>query len=157
MSYFMGDSGQQRGPFAVGELLGAGMRPDTLVWKESMPNWQRADSIPELRELLRLPAGPPPLQGGVPGGNPISASGGSSSPQRIPVAIVAILLGALGIHKFMLGLNKAGAIMLISSLVTFGAGLAIFSIVGLIEGIIYLSKSDQEFHQIYVVGKKEWF
>ena len=30
-------------------------------------------------------------------------------------------------------------------------------IVGLIEGILYLTKSDEDFEQIYVVGKKPWF
>jgi hypothetical protein len=30
-------------------------------------------------------------------------------------------------------------------------------IIGLIEGIIYLTKSDEEFVRIYVDGRKEWF
>ena len=30
-------------------------------------------------------------------------------------------------------------------------------VIGLIEGIMYLMKSDAEFEQIYVVGQKEWF
>ncbi|MEX0716039.1 MAG: hypothetical protein WD066_05605 [Planctomycetaceae bacterium] len=29
--------------------------------------------------------------------------------------------------------------------------------IGLVEGIIYLTKSDEEFYQTYIVGKKEWF
>ncbi|MEY4085705.1 MAG: hypothetical protein RL074_1492, partial [Bacteroidota bacterium] len=28
---------------------------------------------------------------------------------------------------------------------------------GLIEGIIYLTKSDEEFYQTYQVGQKHWF
>ena len=35
----------------------------------------------------------------------------------------------------------------------FGIG----GIIGLIEGIIYLTKSDADFIQTYQVGKKEWF
>ena len=31
------------------------------------------------------------------------------------------------------------------------------SIVGFIEGIIYLTKSDAEFEQIYVQGTRDWF
>ena len=31
------------------------------------------------------------------------------------------------------------------------------SIVGLIEGIMYLTKSDAEFQQMYVQNKKAWF
>ena len=30
-------------------------------------------------------------------------------------------------------------------------------IIGLIEGIIYLTKSDEEFYNTYQVGKKPWF
>jgi hypothetical protein len=29
--------------------------------------------------------------------------------------------------------------------------------IGLIEGILYLTKSDEEFYRTYVLGKKEWF
>ena len=31
------------------------------------------------------------------------------------------------------------------------------AIIGLIEGIIYLTKSDEEFYNTYQVGKKPWF
>jgi hypothetical protein len=30
-------------------------------------------------------------------------------------------------------------------------------IIGLIEGIMYLTKSDEEFDRIYIQGKKTWF
>ena len=30
-------------------------------------------------------------------------------------------------------------------------------VVGLVEGIIYLTKSDEDFQSIYVTGQKEWF
>ncbi|NNC62181.1 MAG: hypothetical protein HKO11_07575, partial [Eudoraea sp.] len=30
-------------------------------------------------------------------------------------------------------------------------------LIGLIEGIIYLTKSDEEFYNTYQVGKKPWF
>jgi hypothetical protein len=36
-------------------------------------------------------------------------------------------------------------------------GPIVMGIIGLIEGIIYLTKSDEQFRQIYVAGKKEWF
>ena len=31
------------------------------------------------------------------------------------------------------------------------------TIIGIIEGIIYLTKSDEEFVQTYIVNKKPWF
>lgn len=67
--------------------------------------------------------------------------------------ILGIFLGALGIHKFYLGYQKEGIIQLIVGIVTCGAT----GIIGVIEGIIYLTKSDQEFVDTYVTGQKGWF
>ncbi|WP_317173255.1 TM2 domain-containing protein [Aestuariibaculum sediminum] len=75
--------------------------------------------------------------------------------------VVAIFFGALGIHKFILGYNKEGLIMLITSVVlsifTCGIGASLAGLVGLIEGIIYLTKTDAEFYNTYQAGEKPWF
>ncbi|NLE68290.1 MAG: TM2 domain-containing protein [Lentisphaerae bacterium] len=76
---------------------------------------------------------------------------------KLAAGLLAIILGSLGIHKFYLGYNKEGLIMLLVTLLTCGFGAMIISIVGLIEGVIYLTKSDEEFSQIYVEGRKGWF
>lgn len=70
---------------------------------------------------------------------------------------MAILLGSLGIHKFYLGYTKSGVIMLLVSLLTFGIGAAVMEVIGIIEGIIYLTKTDQGFYQTYEAQQKEWF
>jgi len=49
--------------------------------------------------------------------------------------------------------TKEGVIQLIASFVT--CGLA--GVIPFIEGIIYLTKSDEEFYNTYQVGKKAWF
>jgi TM2 domain-containing membrane protein YozV len=77
--------------------------------------------------------------------------------KRIAAAVCAILLGSLGVHKFILGLTAPGLIMLIATVVTCGVGAAVTGLVGIIEGIIYLTKSDEEFYQEYMVNKKAWF
>lgn len=77
--------------------------------------------------------------------------------KKIPAGICGILLGALGVHKFILGYTKEGLIMLLASLLTFGLAGTIMGIIGLIEGIIYLTKTDDEFVEIYIQGKKGWF
>jgi len=87
---------------------------------------------------------------------------GNSVPQpeenkKILAGILAILLGPLGIHKFILGYQKEGIIMLLVSILTCGIGAAIMALIGLIEGIIYLTKTDEEFYQIYQVNEKTWF
>ena len=62
---------------------------------------------------------------------------------KIAAGLLAILLGGLGIHKFYLGCTKAGVITLLVSLLTFGIGAVVMQIIGLIEGIIYLTKPDE--------------
>ena len=69
--------------------------------------------------------------------------------KKLVAAILAILLGWLGLHKFYLGYVIAGIIQLV---LTFLLGIG--GIIGLIEGIIYLVKSDDEFESVYINGDK---
>ncbi|AIY12939.1 TM2 domain-containing protein [Cellulophaga baltica] len=73
--------------------------------------------------------------------------------KKVLAGLLAIFLGSFGVHKFILGYQKEGIIQLIVSVVTCGFG----GIIGLIEGIIYLTKSDEEFYNTYQVGRKPWF
>ena len=73
--------------------------------------------------------------------------------KKVLAGVLGILLGGLGLHRFVLGDTKGGLIRLGISVVTCGAG----SVIGLVEGIIYLTKSDDEFARIYVEEGKEWF
>ncbi|WP_281227211.1 TM2 domain-containing protein [Flavobacterium aquiphilum] len=74
--------------------------------------------------------------------------------KKVLAGILAILFGGLGIHKFVLGYTQEGIIQLIITVITCGI---VGSTIGLIEGIIYLTKSDEEFYQTYQVGKRGWF
>lgn len=76
---------------------------------------------------------------------------------KLVAGLLAIFLGTLGIHKFYLGYTKSGIIMLLVSLLTFGVGATVMAVIALIEGILYLTKSDAEFYQTYVQNNKEWF
>jgi TM2 domain-containing membrane protein YozV len=71
--------------------------------------------------------------------------------KKVVAGIFGILLGGFGIHKFYLGYTKEGVIQLIIGFCGIGW------IIGLIEGIIYLTKSDEEFVATYITGKKGWF
>ncbi len=81
--------------------------------------------------------------------------------KKVVAGICGILLGGLGIHKFILGYQTEGVIMLLVCLVggflTCGISSMAMSIVGIIEGIMYLTKSDEEFSQTYIIGRKTWF
>ena len=79
------------------------------------------------------------------------------SGKKIACGICGILLGALGIHKFILGYTTEGLIMLLVSVLTCGIGSPVMGIIGLIEGIMYLTKSDDEFYNTYMASKKGWF
>lgn len=85
----------------------------------------------------------------------------SSSPagadKKIAAGICGILLGALGVHKFILGYTTEGLIMLLVSLLTCGVGGTVMWVIGLAEGIIYLTKTDEEFVRTYITNKKGWF
>ena len=66
---------------------------------------------------------------------------------------MGILFGSFGVHKFILGYTNKGIITLVVSIVTCG----LFGVVGFIEGIIYLTKTDEVFYQTYQLNKKAWF
>jgi len=72
-----------------------------------------------------------------------SYSSPSGKKNRITAGILAILLGGYGVHKFYLGDIGMGILYLCFFWTL------IPSIVGLIEGIIYLTKSDAEFKAKY--------
>lgn len=73
--------------------------------------------------------------------------------KKIVAGICAILLGWAGVHKFILGYTTEGVIQLVIGLLTCGLS----NIIGIVEGIIYLTKSDEEFVQTYIQNKKGWF
>lgn len=73
----------------------------------------------------------------------------------------AIILGGFGIHKFILGYTAEGILTLIISIMggyfSYGFTFLIMQMIGLIEGMIYLSKSYEEFIDNYFMHKQGWF
>jgi TM2 domain-containing membrane protein YozV len=85
--------------------------------------------------------------------------GRSTDTRKIVAAILALVLGAFGAHKFYLGIKTPAIIMLCVSVFGFILiiPMIIMGLIGFIESIIYLTKSDEDFNQTYIVGKKAWF
>ena len=85
---------------------------------------------------------------------------------KVVAGVLAILVGVLGVHKFYLGYSGQGALLLVLFILgiplmfLFGIGIIVWlvlGIIGLVEGIIYLTKPDLEFEETYVKGRKPWF
>jgi TM2 domain-containing membrane protein YozV len=85
----------------------------------------------------------------------------SHAAKQLIAGYCGIIVGSFGIHKFILGYSAEGFIMLAISVVggyfTYGFTLLIMQLVGLIEGMIYLNKSHNEFVDTYFVNKQGWF
>ena len=77
--------------------------------------------------------------------------------RKILAGVLGIILGSLGIHKFVLGYTTEGIIMLLVTLLTCGFGGTVMWIIGLIEGIIYLTTPDDKFYETHILNKKGWF
>jgi len=158
MYKIIGTDGRQYGPVGVEEirrwLATNRVNAQTLVQMEGSSEWKPLGAFPEL--ISETGTVPPTIA-------PPPQSIASRASNKIPAGIFGILLGGFGVHKFILGYGAAGGIMLAVSLcgiLTCGLlwpAYVVIHIIGLIEGIIYLTKSDEEFVRIYVDGRKEWF
>ena len=168
--YFYAAGEQQHGPIGAAELIALRLAPSTLVWRDGLAQWQRLDSVPELVQLMRqsnappappIPQGSPPFPPGqptpYPAPFPYSNLPPRDSSKRVLAGIFGILLGGLGIHKFILGYTGAGLIMCLVTIFTCGYGGLIFGPIGFAEGIIYLCTSEDDFYQRYIVGRRSWF
>ncbi|WP_304344676.1 TM2 domain-containing protein [Chryseobacterium koreense] len=85
--------------------------------------------------------------------NQNSQNGNYKSQKKLAAGLLGILVGAFGANKFYLGYINEGIIQIVLNIVTCGAA----SIIPFIEGIIYLTMSDEQFDQTYVQNKKAWF
>ena len=109
-----------------------------------------------------------------------------SEKTKLVAGLLGIFLGWAGVHKFYLGIKGPAIIQLsvgggglvlamivgnmFMALGMFGVGIFIglfmyavgyiammaAGVLGLVEGIIYLTKSDEDFQSIYVTGQKKW-
>ena len=80
-----------------------------------------------------------------------------ASNKKLAAGLLAIFLGSLGVHKFVLGYHTAGLLMLLVTVLTCGIAGFVMGVIGIIEGNIYLTKTPEEFESIYIQNSKEWF
>jgi TM2 domain-containing membrane protein YozV len=160
--WFYAQAGNQFGPVAWSELRqiadSGQLQSSDLVWAHGMGSWAPAHAIDGLivpqrparafaqsakhaqeyaRKLFEAGANEP------------------SDVNRIAVGVMAILFGWLGVHKFILGRTGQGATMLLLTCTFFL--LPAMALLGFVEGLIYLTRTDYDFHRIYVKGRRGWF
>jgi TM2 domain-containing membrane protein YozV len=169
MYKIIGADGQQYGPVDADQmrrwLQENRVNAQTLVQPDGALEWKPLSLFPEFTTGGR--SAPPPASALPPTIGALSPTTASRASNRIPAGVCGILLGAFGVHKFILGYGVSGGIMLIVTLCCLFGGFltcgllwplyGVMHLIGLIEGIIYLCKSDEEFVRTYVDGRKEWF
>ena len=86
--------------------------------------------------------------------------GSAEHKDKIVAGLLAIFLGALGIHMFYLGNSGSGVTRLLITLIGglfFGIGVFVMSLIAFIEGIMYFAMDDAAFQEKYVINKEGWF
>lgn len=79
--------------------------------------------------------------------------GNYRSEKKLAAGLLGILLSPFAANKFYLGYMQEGIIQIVLNICTCG----IASVVPFVEGIIYLTMSDEQFDRTYVQNKKGWF
>lgn len=131
-------------------------------WEDGGGPWQPASAAsseapapPSAYAAYVSPTTPPPLP--VP---PASAVPPNAADRNV-AAVLAILFGAFGVHKFYLRYYVPAFLMLGITLLGGFVSLPLMSwavwVVAIVEGVIYLTKSQAQFYQIYVANRREWF
>ncbi|HEV2452874.1 MAG TPA: NINE protein, partial [Verrucomicrobiae bacterium] len=146
----LGNDGRQYGPGGADQirlwLAQNRVNAHTLAQSEGSADWKPLISFPEFAPQFNI--SPPPSLGY--GSNPRASN-------KVAAGVCGILLGGLGVHKFVLGYTGAGLVMLLISVLTCGILYPLVHLFGLVEGIVYLCKTDDDFVRTYVDGRREWF
>lgn len=142
MNYFITYQGRTIGPMSIQQVMAYNVDENTSVCSDS-GEWAPLFSYPELQEALaekRRNSNYSTPEETYP----------SSGKDKVGTAVLAILLGTLGIQYFYLGKTTAGLLSILISFCTCGA----WNLVCLAQGIVMLTMSQQEFDQKFVYTDK---
>jgi TM2 domain-containing membrane protein YozV len=161
MYKIIGADGREYGPVGEDQLrqwIAEGRaNAQTRAQAEGSADWRTLADLPEFRAALGLPGGvPPPVSPPV---QPQPAKRLPGAEKKIPAGVLALIpiTGSLGIHKFILGYTGEGLTMLLISVLTCGIASSVMWIIALVEGVVYLTKSDDDFVHTYILNKRGWF
>jgi hypothetical protein len=100
MEYFFAQGDQQRGPYTLEQLAPLGLKPDTLVWHDGLPEWKQAGALPELASLFapRRPiAGVVPPAASAPAPALVYQTAAGIGGHTNGMAIASLVLGIVGL------------------------------------------------------------
>lgn len=141
MQYSIVYNGTVIGPLTANQIMVYNVNQETKVSKNNGP-WSPLYTFPELMSLLNEKRASFRHSSGQ-----YSASGEDS--KRVLCGIMAIILGTLGIQYFIIGKVGGGFLTILLSFVTCG----LWGIITLIQGIMMLTMSDEQFYRKYVISK----
>ena len=75
---------------------------------------------------------------------------GPSGKSRGIAGLLALLMGAFGLHYFYIGKTNAGILFLLASLLTCGALGVVTQIISIIQAVLFFTSSQEEFEQRWV-------
>ena len=151
----------QFGDWLWEQLLEANTTPDKAEVAEKRAEWETTalavispeSPLSAQRERWQMR---PPLQAEVFHAPP-NRYRPISHKDKTTAVVLAILLGWIGAHKFYLGHTGWGILFACVSILSGFTLAGITFLIGLAEGIIYLTKSNEEFQYIYVQERKSMF
>lgn len=124
--YYITYNGNCVGPMSAAQVAAYPVNDNTPVSTDGA-NWRPLYTYPELMQARTAPSS-------------------SVTSTRVVAGLCAILVGTLGVQYFIIGKTKAGLITILLSLVTCG----LWGILCVVQGILMLLMSDQEFEEKYV-------
>ena len=123
------------GPMTEDQILSYNVDENTSVSKDNGP-WQPLYTYPELMSKLAQKRS-------------MSNYNSDVLSKRVICGIVAIVLGGLGVQYFIIGKIGGGLVTLLLTCGTCG----LWSFVTLVQGILMLAMSDDEFYRKYVASQ----
>lgn len=130
MNYFLSIQGRIVGPMSAPQVMAYDVNRNTQVSTDGY-SWLPLYNFPELMEGLQYKR------------NTTTREAGS---KKLLCGLMAIFFGTLGVQYFVIGKVAGGFISILLSLVTCG----LWEIVTLIQGILILAMSDEEFERKYL-------
>ncbi len=131
MEYYIMMNGVEIGPMTAHQMMAYSPNEQTPVKTAADEQWRPLLTYPELMSMLH--------------GEEVAGS----SKEHVVAGILAILVGTLGIQYFYVGKTTAGILTILISIVTCG----LWGVITLIQGILMLIMSQQEFDSKYVDSK----